>query len=192
MRITTVFIAVLAAISVGCASASKTASTTPNVATPAVPAKASLAVPAPAKPAPALVDDKAKYACLRGQETRSVKIEMTAPKGCKVFYSTHGNTDPVAWSTTGTSHCESVSSKIRTNLESAGFKCEAGEAVKAVAAPKDAANKPAAPNTAAGAAGVKAAVAEPAAKASNSAASVVPAKSSSAAAPAVAEPVKAK
>lgn len=123
MNISNVLLLALAALFVGCASKTKQAEMTTAAPAAATTGKAP-ANATPAGPAPgAQAADKDQLACTRGQESRTVKIERLTPKGCKVWYSSFGTTDPVAWSTQGGAHCESVSKKIQGNLEAAGFAC---------------------------------------------------------------------
>lgn len=115
-------------LAIGCSSKQKAAdqpAAAPSAAQPAAkPLPTNLPATKPVQaPIPNAAEEKDKFACLRGEETRSVHIETIQPKGCKLWYSTHGDKDPVAWSSTGNAHCEKVSSTIRTNLESSGFKC---------------------------------------------------------------------
>lgn len=65
------------------------------------------------------------YVCKRDSDVREVYIEPVSPLGCKLWYSNIKTGNPVASSTKGLTHCETVNQKIRSNLETAGFKCEA-------------------------------------------------------------------
>lgn len=132
-----IYALLIAALSVfGCATKGKTSSAASPAPSPAPvqaplpatapPSKAVAAAPAKATATTAAAAAAAQdLACTRGSESRTLKVELTEPKGCKVWYPGTGAADPVAWSTTGVSHCENVSKKIRGNLEAAGFTCAA-------------------------------------------------------------------
>lgn len=62
--------------------------------------------------------------CKRDSETRSLNIEEVSPKGCQLIYSNFNPTKPVAWSSKGNKHCESVMDRIKGKLETANFKCQ--------------------------------------------------------------------
>jgi len=73
---------------------------------------------------PAKVEvQKNELACKRDQETRTLKVEGSQSKGCKLFYSNYSSKDAIAWSHMGNIHCEQVRDRIRGKLEEAGFKC---------------------------------------------------------------------
>lgn len=62
--------------------------------------------------------------CTRDSESRSLKVEESAPKGCKLMYSNFNPKQPVAWSSNGHKHCETVMERIKDKLEAASFKCQ--------------------------------------------------------------------
>jgi len=64
-----------------------------------------------------------ELACKLDQEIRTLKVEGSQPKGCKLFYSNYSSKDAVAWSHIGNNYCEQVRDQIRGKLEEAGFKC---------------------------------------------------------------------
>ena len=108
-----------------------TACTSKPKATTEATAKAEAVKTEAAKTATAATDkaatkapEKGEMLCERAKESRSLRLEDVQPKGCKLWYSNHGS-EPVAWSDVGPTHCEQVRDRIRTNLESAGFKCSA-------------------------------------------------------------------
>lgn len=94
------------------------------------------ASPSPAAAAAAKGADKAKKAdakagdagsrlvvkCVQGKDSRAITV-VPSDKGCEVHYEKFGNSEVVASSSMGTSHCDEVQSKMKTNLETAGFTC---------------------------------------------------------------------
>lgn len=72
------------------------------------------------------------YDCSGNGEVRSLHIELTAPKGCKLWYSSFSETEPIAQSKNGLSYCEKVNKNIRHNLESAGYICAPKDANKTI------------------------------------------------------------
>jgi hypothetical protein len=62
--------------------------------------------------------------CKKKEESRTLRLEALQPKGCNLWYSKHGDKDPMATSKSSAEHCEKVRDKIRKNLETAGYKCE--------------------------------------------------------------------
>lgn len=69
---------------------------------------------------------KTELVCKMDGDVRTLKVEDSQPKGCKLFYSNYSSKDPVAWSHMANSHCEQVRDRIYGKLQEAGFKC-AGE-----------------------------------------------------------------
>jgi hypothetical protein len=103
-------------LQLGCSSEQKSQVTSPSPA-----------VKSPQTP-PAKAEEKVKtinddIACKLGSETRTLKIESSQPKGCKLFYSTFNEKEPVAWSHLGPTHCNQVRDRIQAKLEDGGFKC---------------------------------------------------------------------
>lgn len=108
----------------GCAAKPTTTSTAAVV--PVNPPKTAAAT---TTPAPATTQAKPTsidiFVCKRDSDVREVYIEPVTPLGCKLWYSNDKSGQPVASSVRGLAHCEAVNQKIRTNLETAGFKCNA-------------------------------------------------------------------
>ncbi len=105
-----------AVIGIGCSSAPKAA--LPSAHGPTSPTQ--IATAAPVAAAKVATNDNG-LTCQRDQESRSIKIESTQPKGCRLLYP-NGQTS-VASSSIGNQHCENVRNRIREKLEVAGFKC---------------------------------------------------------------------
>lgn len=116
----------LAAGTLGC-------SQTPTKTATAESAPAAAPVAAPAQ-APAAEATKAgMLSCAKEKDARTVEIEAVGKKACNVWYTKFGSRDKIAWSTTGTEHCDKVRGRIEENLKTAGFQC--GEPVAAAPAP---------------------------------------------------------
>lgn len=62
--------------------------------------------------------------CELKNDKRTIAVQETASGGCEVIYSKFGDSTSVASGSKGSSHCEGVVTKIKENLENAGFKCE--------------------------------------------------------------------
>lgn len=75
----------------------------------------------PANPGPS----RSSIICKRAGETRTLHIDKLQPKGCKLLYSNHSATEPVASSVHGTDHCDKVSARIQDNISKIGFNCGA-------------------------------------------------------------------
>jgi len=119
MRLTVVLLSFAAII--GCSGKDKKADA------PATPAAAPAAAAAQSTaPAPAADAAKAKTSivCKRADEVRTLHIDQVQPKGCKLFYSNHSASEPVASSAHGTAHCDQISANIQENITKIGFKCE--------------------------------------------------------------------
>jgi hypothetical protein len=118
MRSSLYLLGFLALIAVGCSSSqtksSDTGSKTTAVATP----------PAAASPAEKKGNEDAVM-CTHGKESRSLKIEVAQPKGCKLWYSSFSKEKPVATSANSEEHCKTVRDRIQKKLETAGYKCAA-------------------------------------------------------------------
>jgi hypothetical protein len=63
------------------------------------------------------------FVCTRKLDKRPIWIEELKPKGCIVWYSKYKGGGPAARSSLGTEYCFQMSQRIRSNLESAHFKC---------------------------------------------------------------------
>lgn len=127
MKQNTLILLVSLGILAGCASKPKTEATatktTGSAVVPVNPPKTAATTPAPttAQAKPTSIDI---FVCKRESDVREVYIEPVTPLGCKSWYS-NDKSGPVASSVRGLAHCEAVNQKIRTNLETAGFKCDA-------------------------------------------------------------------
>jgi hypothetical protein len=118
MRLDMILIATSAVLMFGCASSKqKEADSTP------VPVSAPAPSVAPVSPTGG-ESAKSTITCTANQDKRTMEIENSKPMGCKLKYSKFSETDPVAWSFKGLTHCKSVQNQIRGTLEAAGFKCE--------------------------------------------------------------------
>jgi hypothetical protein len=97
------------------------------------PAKAAATEPAK-KPEPKVEPEKPKnrIVCKLPGDERAIQVVTGADRKvssdgsaeCQVVYSKFGNSDVVASAQNGVSHCEEISSRIRANLEKAGFSCQ--------------------------------------------------------------------
>lgn len=73
--------------------------------------------------------DKAKAAlegettCKNGQDVRTIGVSASG-EGCEVMYTKFNESTSVASGSKGSDHCSNVVSKIKENLQNAGFKCE--------------------------------------------------------------------
>jgi 1,4-alpha-glucan branching enzyme len=109
----------------GCASSSKQSE--PVASQPAAPvvvaAKPSAVLPATPVAAAPIADE---LKCSLGKESRVLKLEASAPKGCKL--SDSAKKDLIATSSSSKEHCEKIREKVRGKLESAGYKCSASSA----------------------------------------------------------------
>lgn len=63
------------------------------------------------------------YACLVGKDLRLVEIEKTK-KRCEVHYTKYGEKSQVAWAEATPDICSRVKKQIRSNIETAGYKCD--------------------------------------------------------------------
>ena len=70
-------------------------------------------------------DTNLSYNCLVAGDKRTVILNKETKK-CTVNYTKEGNTNEVAWGESRPEICQAAFDKIRTNIESAGFKCNAG------------------------------------------------------------------
>jgi hypothetical protein len=111
---------VFASFAVACASGPKKGSAQDNAA-------ASAQKPNTAQTAPSQVDNvgtsgELELKCKRGNDERTMTIVPKA-QGCQLFYQKFGKGQVVASSEVTQSYCENVRSKMKANLEKAGFKC---------------------------------------------------------------------
>ncbi len=63
------------------------------------------------------------YTCMVNKDTRLVEFDRSAQR-CEIHYTKFGEKMKVAWAENTPSICTAVFSKIRTNIESKGFKCQ--------------------------------------------------------------------
>ena len=68
------------------------------------------------------ISDQA-YQCTVNKDTRLVEFDKST-KRCEIHYTKFGEKMQVAWAENTPSICNDVFAKIRTNIESKGFKCQ--------------------------------------------------------------------
>jgi hypothetical protein len=66
--------------------------------------------------------EKSSVTCTNKSDTRKISVLSVTEGGCGVVYNKMGSDKTVAMAKSD-SYCENVSSKIKTNLEGAGFSC---------------------------------------------------------------------
>ncbi|MBY0386046.1 hypothetical protein K2X05_12885 [bacterium] len=66
--------------------------------------------------------EKSSVTCTNKSDTRKISVLSVTEGGCGVVYNKMGADKTVALAKSAT-YCDSVSSKIKTNLEGAGFNC---------------------------------------------------------------------
>lgn len=66
--------------------------------------------------------EKSSVTCTNKSDTRKISVLSVTEGGCGVVYNKMGADKTVAMAKSD-SYCENVSSKIKTNLEGAGFNC---------------------------------------------------------------------
>lgn len=64
-----------------------------------------------------------KVTCKLGGDTRTIGIK-SVDEGCEVIYTKFGESTSIASGSKGSSHCANVVTKVRDNLQNAGFSCE--------------------------------------------------------------------
>jgi hypothetical protein len=116
MSFNKIFLSTAFVFAIGCSNAQKKSDATANAAPEKKSAASSTATTAKS-------DSNAEMNCQKKSESRKLRIESLQPKGCNLWYSTHGDKDPVATSKVSNGHCEQVRNKIQKKLEAAGFKC---------------------------------------------------------------------
>lgn len=62
--------------------------------------------------------------CTSGKDVRTIGVKALESGGCEVMYTKFGEATSVASGSKGSDHCSSVVTKIKDNLQNAGFKCE--------------------------------------------------------------------
>ena len=121
MKINSVILLAVLGLAVGCANNS-----TKESKTPVQIVEAKKEVPQAQTPAtqakPTSIDI---FVCSRDSDVREIYIEPIIPLGCKLWYSNYRTGKPAAWSDKGLGYCEEVNENIRSNLQNAGFKCQA-------------------------------------------------------------------
>ncbi|HAG91356.1 MAG TPA: hypothetical protein DCL41_05765 [Bdellovibrionales bacterium] len=61
--------------------------------------------------------------CKLGGDVRTIGVKAV-DNGCEVIYTKFGESNSIASGSKGSEHCVNVVSKVKDNLENAGFKCE--------------------------------------------------------------------
>lgn len=74
-------------------------------------------------------DKQLAYTCLVGKDRRTITMDRKEKK-CEVNYTKFGDAQQVAWAQATPKICEDAFSKIRTNIEGAGYKCLDGADAK--------------------------------------------------------------
>lgn len=77
--------------------------------------------------------EKSTFTCTNKNDSRKISVLNVTEGGCGVVYNKMGEDKTVALAKVDMTYCDTVSGKIKTNLEGAGFSC-GGEA--AAAAPE--------------------------------------------------------
>lgn len=72
--------------------------------------------------------EKSSSSCTQKGDTRKITILNVTEGGCGVVYNKMGEDKTVAIAKVDMNYCETVSSKIKTNLEGAGFSCDGSAA----------------------------------------------------------------
>lgn len=67
--------------------------------------------------------EKSSVTCTNKSDTRKISVLNVTEGGCGVVYNKMGEDKTVAMAKSDMNYCDSVSSKIKTNLEGAGFNC---------------------------------------------------------------------
>jgi hypothetical protein len=67
--------------------------------------------------------EKSSVTCTNKKDTRKISVLTVAEGGCGVVYNKLGEEKTVAMAKSDMNYCDTVSSKIKTNLEGAGFNC---------------------------------------------------------------------
>lgn len=61
--------------------------------------------------------------CKLGGDTRTIGIK-SVDEGCEVIYTKFGESTSIASGSKGSGHCANVVTKVKDNLQNAGFSCE--------------------------------------------------------------------
>jgi hypothetical protein len=67
--------------------------------------------------------EKSSVTCTNKKDTRKISVVTMTEGGCGVVYNKLGEEKTVAMAKSDMNYCDTVSSKIKTNLEGAGFNC---------------------------------------------------------------------
>lgn len=67
--------------------------------------------------------EKSSVTCTNKSDTRKISVLNVTEGGCGVVYNKMGEDKTVAMAKSDMNYCDTVSSKIKTNLEGAGFNC---------------------------------------------------------------------
>lgn len=78
--------------------------------------------------------EKSSVTCTNKNDSRKISVLNVTEGGCGVVYNKMGEDKTVALAKADLNYCDTVSSKIKTNLEGAGFDCGGGAATTAPAA----------------------------------------------------------
>lgn len=123
MSLKTLLLMISMGLMVSCANGSKKSSTTTTTA--ATETKSDVSQKKDSQKADIKAVSVDIFVCSRESDVREIYIELVTPLGCKLWYSNHKTGSPIAQSVKGLKYCETVSQNIRSNLETAGFKCNA-------------------------------------------------------------------
>lgn len=83
--------------------------------------------------------EKSSVTCTNKGDSRKISVLNVTEGGCGVVYNKMGEDKTVAVAKVDMNYCETVSSKIKTNLEGAGFSC-GGDAGTSTGTSSDAGN----------------------------------------------------
>lgn len=72
--------------------------------------------------------EKSSVTCTNKSDSRKISVLNVTEGGCGVVYNKMGEDKTVAIAKSDLNYCDTVSSKIKTNLEGAGFDCGGGAA----------------------------------------------------------------
>ncbi len=72
--------------------------------------------------------EKSSVTCTNKSDSRKISVLSVSEGGCGVVYNKMGEDKTVAVAKVDMNYCDTVSSKIKTNLEGAGFSCDGAAA----------------------------------------------------------------
>lgn len=81
--------------------------------------------------------EKSSVTCTNKSDSRKISILNVTEGGCGVVYNKMGEDKTVAVAKADMNYCDTVSTKIKTNLEGAGFDCGGGAAAPAAGTSSD-------------------------------------------------------